>query len=83
MIPATSELLLLALLAAGQVHEHPGDKELPHDRYVHVVSKADSLVQQTYIKTKERALYRGSGPQAQERRPIPYAGSVPQGPGGP
>ncbi len=52
-MPATSELLLLALLVTGQVREHPGGKELPHDKYVHVVSEADSPVQQTYIKTKD------------------------------
>jgi dienelactone hydrolase len=50
---ATSPLLLLALLATGQVREHPGGKELPHEKYVHVVSEADSPVQQTYIKTKD------------------------------
>jgi dienelactone hydrolase len=46
-------LLLLALLATGQVREHPGGKELPHEKYVHVVSEADSPVQQKYIKTKD------------------------------
>jgi dienelactone hydrolase len=49
----TSNLLLLALLATGQVREHPGGKELPHEKYIHVVSEADSPVQQTYIKTKD------------------------------
>jgi dienelactone hydrolase len=65
----TSELLLLALLATGQVREHPGGKELPPEKYIHVVNEADSPVQQTYIKTKD-GLYvaaairkpRGDGP---------------------
>src|SRR5262245_6118276 len=39
--------------ARGQVREHPGGKELPHDKYIHVVSEKDSPVQQLYVKTKD------------------------------
>jgi dipeptidyl aminopeptidase/acylaminoacyl peptidase len=53
LVIATSPLVLLAVLASGQVREHPGGKELPHDKYIHAVSEADSPVQQVYIKTKD------------------------------
>ncbi|MDX2182124.1 MAG: prolyl oligopeptidase family serine peptidase [Bryobacteraceae bacterium] len=46
-------LALLALFA--DVHQHPGGKILPHDKYVHVVSEADSPVEQRYIKSKDGA----------------------------
>jgi len=45
--------LLLVSLAAADVRNHPGGKELPHDRYLCVVSEADCPVQQLYIKTKD------------------------------
>jgi dipeptidyl aminopeptidase/acylaminoacyl peptidase len=41
-------------LAAAEIHRHEGSAEaLPHDRYVRVVSEADSPVQPTYVKTKD------------------------------
>ncbi len=46
-------LLLLAGLAAAEIRQHPGGKELPHDKYIRVVSEADCPVQQVYIKTKD------------------------------
>jgi dipeptidyl aminopeptidase/acylaminoacyl peptidase len=46
-------LALLALFA--DVHQHPGGKILPHDKYVHVVSAADSPVVERYIKSKDGA----------------------------
>jgi dipeptidyl-peptidase-4 len=45
---------LLATAAAGEIHQNPGSATpLPHQKYVHVVSDADSPVQQTYIKSKD------------------------------
>jgi dienelactone hydrolase len=58
------------VLAAAEIHRHGGSAEaLPHDKYVRVVSEADSPVQPTYIRTKD-GLYvamalrkpRGEGP---------------------
>jgi dipeptidyl aminopeptidase/acylaminoacyl peptidase len=45
--------LLVAGLGLGDIHEHPAGKELPHDKYVHVVSEQDSPVQQLFVKTKD------------------------------
>ena len=45
---------LLATAAAGEIHQNPGSATpLPHQKYIHVVSDADSPVQQTYIKSKD------------------------------
>jgi CubicO group peptidase (beta-lactamase class C family)/dienelactone hydrolase len=51
----TTPLALLAVLMAvsGEIREHPGGKELPHDKYIRVVSEADSPVQQVYIKSRD------------------------------
>jgi CubicO group peptidase (beta-lactamase class C family)/dienelactone hydrolase len=51
----TPALLTLAALISlpGEIREHPGGKELPHERYIHVVSEADSPVQEVYHKTKD------------------------------
>ena len=47
-------VLSLPVLAAAEIHQHPGSAEaLPHDKYVRVVSEADSPVQPTYVKTKD------------------------------
>lgn len=46
-------LLVLALAALGEVREFPGGKELAHEKYIRVVSEADSPIQQVYIKTKD------------------------------
>jgi len=46
--------LLCATLAVAEIRQHPGSTTpLPHDKYIHAVSEADSPVQQTYIKTKD------------------------------
>ena len=46
--------VLLVTVAAGEIHQNPGSATpLPHQRYIHVVSEADSPVQQTYIKSKD------------------------------
>ena len=46
--------LLVPSAALADVHRNPGSTTpLPHDRYVRVVSEADSPVQQTYIRTKD------------------------------
>jgi dienelactone hydrolase len=45
---------LLVTAAAGEIHQNPGSTTpLPHQKYIHVVSNADSPVQQTYIKSKD------------------------------
>jgi dienelactone hydrolase len=46
--------LICAGFAAAEIHQNPGSPSpLPHDKYIHVVSEADSPIQQTYIKTKD------------------------------
>ncbi|HXK09333.1 MAG TPA: prolyl oligopeptidase family serine peptidase [Vicinamibacteria bacterium] len=53
-----SAALLLACpaLASAEIHRHGGSADaLPHDRYLRVVSEADSPVQPTYVKTKDGA----------------------------
>jgi dipeptidyl aminopeptidase/acylaminoacyl peptidase len=41
-------------MSSGEIHKHAGPAQpLPHDKYVRVVSEADSPVQQTYIKSKD------------------------------
>jgi dipeptidyl aminopeptidase/acylaminoacyl peptidase len=50
----TALILSLPALAAAEIHHHGGSADaLPHDKYVRVVSEADSPVQATYIKTKD------------------------------
>ncbi len=40
----------------GEIHQHTSSPQvLPHDKYVRVVSEADSPVQRTYIKSKDGA----------------------------
>jgi dipeptidyl-peptidase-4 len=42
------------VVAGAEIHQHGGSPEaLPHDKYVRVVSEADSPVQQTYVKSKD------------------------------
>jgi dipeptidyl-peptidase 4 len=45
--------LLLSLLMTGDIQQFPGGKVLPHDKYIHVVSEADSPVERVYIKSKD------------------------------
>jgi dipeptidyl aminopeptidase/acylaminoacyl peptidase len=67
---AAALVVSLPALAAAEIHRHGGSGEaLPHDKYVRVVSEADSPVQPTHVKTKD-GLYvaaairkpRGEGP---------------------
>jgi dienelactone hydrolase len=45
---------LQAGVAHAEIHRNPGSPTpLPHQKYIHVVSEADSPVQQTYIKSKD------------------------------
>src|SRR5260370_40884583 len=45
---------LLVTAAAGEIHQNPGSiTPLPHQKYIRVVSEADSPIQQTYIKSKD------------------------------
>ena len=46
-------VLALTAAANAQVTEHPGGKTLPHDKYIRVVSEADSPIERAYIKTKD------------------------------
>jgi dienelactone hydrolase len=55
-IPLVLALLLLPSSAMADIHRNPGSTTpLPHDKYVRVVSEADSPVVQTYIKSKDGA----------------------------
>ena len=46
--------LLVLPIALAEIHRNPGSTEpLPYQKYLRVVSEADSPVQQTYIKTKD------------------------------
>lgn len=46
--------LLCAAVAAAEIHHNPGNtNQLPDEKYIHVVSEADSPVQPTYIKVKD------------------------------
>ena len=44
---------ILSLMTLAEVHQHPGGKELPHAKYIRVVSEADSPVMKTWIKSKD------------------------------
>ncbi len=47
-------VMLHAGAARAEIHRHPGSTTpVPHQKYVHVVSEADSPVQPTYIKSKD------------------------------
>jgi len=46
--------VLFAATAAAEIHENPGSPDpIPHEKYIRVVSEADSPVQRTYIKTQD------------------------------
>lgn len=47
-------LLFVTSLARAEIHQHKGsDEALPTERYVHVVSEADSPIEKSYIKAKD------------------------------
>ena len=49
-------LVACPALAAAEVYKHAGSPDpVPHDKYVRVVSEADSPVQQVYVKSKDGA----------------------------
>jgi dipeptidyl aminopeptidase/acylaminoacyl peptidase len=49
-------LVACPALAAADVYKHGGSPDpVPHDKYVRVVSEADSPVQQVYVKSKDGA----------------------------
>jgi dipeptidyl aminopeptidase/acylaminoacyl peptidase len=55
-IPALALIVAWPALATADVYQHPGSPEaLPVDKYIRVVSEADSPVQQTYVKSKDGA----------------------------
>ena len=45
--------LTLFLPLFAEIRNHPGGKEMPHDKYIRVVSETDSPVEQHYIKSKD------------------------------
>ena len=45
--------LLAAAALAAQVRQHPAVKEIPHDKYIHMVPESKSPVERTYIKAKD------------------------------
>jgi dipeptidyl aminopeptidase/acylaminoacyl peptidase len=49
-------ILALPALATAEVYKHAGSPDpVPHDKYLRVVSEADSPVQQVYVKSKDGA----------------------------
>lgn len=46
-------VLLISFTVLAEVKQFPGGKELPHEKYIHVVSEKVSPVQQVYIRTKD------------------------------
>jgi dipeptidyl-peptidase-4 len=55
-VPALAQIVLLPALASAEIHQHAGSPEaLPTDKYVHVVSEADSPIEQVYVKSKDGA----------------------------
>ncbi|HET9386814.1 MAG TPA: alpha/beta hydrolase fold domain-containing protein [Gemmatimonadales bacterium] len=61
--------LFLSMLLAGDIHQFPGAKPVPHERFIHVVSDADSPVERSFIKSKDGVYVaaavrkpKGSGP---------------------
>ena len=51
---AAITLLCLAAHAQAEVTRHGGSNEaLPHQKFIHVVSEADSPVMQTWIKARD------------------------------
>ncbi|BDC51810.1 hypothetical protein F183_A41250 [Bryobacterales bacterium F-183] len=53
LLIATTLLSTLTVVAQAEVREYPGGKELPHQKYIHMVSEKDSPIEQTYIKSKD------------------------------
>ncbi|MGH8247382.1 MAG: alpha/beta hydrolase family protein, partial [Gammaproteobacteria bacterium] len=46
-------LFLATVPVLAQVRQHPAVKEIPHDKYIHVVPESKSPVQHVYIKAKD------------------------------
>jgi len=46
-------LLCLSVIGSAEVHEHPGGKVLPHEKYIHVVGEKVSPVERVYIESKD------------------------------
>jgi dienelactone hydrolase len=67
--------LMLPALAMAEIRRNPGSTTpLPHDKYVRVVSEAESPVQQTYIKSKD-GVYVAAAIR-RPRRPGPFPAIV-------
>ncbi len=45
--------LVCALLFSPEIHEHPGGKILPSEKYIHVISETESPVERVSIKGKD------------------------------
>jgi dipeptidyl aminopeptidase/acylaminoacyl peptidase len=69
---ATVLLVTVSTAATAEVHRHTGSPDaVPHEKYVRVVSEADSPVQQVYVKSKD-GLYVAAAihkPKGEGRRP--------------
>jgi dipeptidyl aminopeptidase/acylaminoacyl peptidase len=53
-IVTTALIVCFPAVAGAEIQRHTGSAEaLPHEKYVRVVSEADSPVQPTYVKTKD------------------------------
>ena len=53
-LTALALIVSLPAVAGAEIRHHGGsDAALPHEKYVRVVSEADSPVQQAYVKTKD------------------------------
>jgi dipeptidyl aminopeptidase/acylaminoacyl peptidase len=54
LLIVVSVLAFVPSIALAEIRKNPGSTTaLPHDKYIRVVSEADSPVQQTYIRTKD------------------------------
>ncbi len=55
-LPMVTLALLVPALAGAEIRKHPGSPDpLPHEKYVRVVSEADSPVQPAYVRSKDGA----------------------------
>ncbi len=58
--------LVSPITVHAEIRRLPGNTTpLPTQKYVHVVSEADSPVQQVYVKRQGRSLHRRGDPQAE------------------
>jgi dienelactone hydrolase len=64
--------LIIGATSAAEVVRYPGTPDaLPHDKYVRVVSEAESPIQRTYIKSKDGLYVAAAIRKPQGRGPFP------------